>query len=785
MKYAFTLKAFALFCLMAGVLNTSQAQSIWSEDFANLDNWSQVDNSMGQSGDAWIHSTTGPQGSYSIGPIASTTGDNGWALFDSDLLCSGSQNAWLISDTIDLSAEPEVHLFFEQFYSAFFSQTFVQVSNDGGMTWTPFEVNEGLAINDVTDNPDVVELDLSAIAGNQANVRIAFQFLSDDPNEPNSGCGYSWQIDDVRLEKEGTPPPPVDPDVIWGFNDDSEFNGGLNGWTTNGLSNPAAVWEWDPEGDASTGAFWGTLGPIISPSVANGAAVFNSDYYDNGGNPDSLGFGPVPAPHTSELVSPIIDLTNETAVALQFNQFYRNFQSTTSVAWSNDGGATWSDPIIVNDDIPVNEATARDDVQFVRLFGAGGTDQFRVKFTFDGDYYFWIVDDVQIKRRDSYDLEMGIISGAPNYVTPSSQVDSIFFGAVVSNPGNADQTDVRVTATVDGPTGSWSTTEVIPMMASGQFDTLFLMEGYPMDPTTGVYTITYEVESDSTDARPEDNVASIDFQVANDLYSKDDDQIISATQPAGVSDNWQIGNYYIVQTDGYMATEAIFSVASNDNAHQGQNANVFLYEIAEDDDPTTFDDNDVEIVGIGAYSFTNEANFDVVSTPLEDFNTGLDGVPLKPGTEYLLMIEYTPDMFAPFSEIPYYTSVFGDIGTVVHDDAGDWFLGGFGAGTTVQARLRIDLVNSTEDLEKTGATIAVSPNPADAMMTLKVELPEIADQMTVRVMDVAGKVLEVNEFDHVQSHQMTLQTGRFANGIYTVQVTTEKGTTTRKFVVQH
>lgn len=760
---------------------------IWSEDFEmGLDNWSQVDNSLNQSGDAWIHSFDGPQGTYSIGPIMSGSPANGWALFDSDLLCSGSQDAWLISDTIDLSAEPEAHLFFENYYSPFLSQTFVEVSADGGATWTEYEVNGALANNDVSDNPSVVEIDITDVAGGQAMVVIAFRYLSDDPMEPATGCGYSWQIDNIRLEQEGTPPPPVDDAVIWGGNDDSDFNGGLNGWTTVGLSNGDAVWTWDAEGDASEGAFWGGLAPIISPSVANGAAVFNSDFYDNGGDPDMQGMGPIPGPHTSELISPIIDLTGETAVALEFNQFHRNFQATCSVAWSNDGGATWSDPIEINEDIPVNEATARDDVKFIRLFGAGGTDQFQVKFIWDGNYYFWIIDDVKIVRRDSYDLLMDIFSGAPNYVTPSSQVDSIFFGAVAQNPGNAAQENIRVTATVDGPGGQWTTEETIAMQESGQSDTIFFAEGYEIPASVGTYSITYETQSDSTDALPSDNVGTVGFQVSGDLYSKDDDNIPSATQPNGVGDAWQIGSYYVVNTEGYQANEAIFSVASNNNTHQGQSVNVFLYRVMEDDEPSVFDDNDVEIVGIGFYNFTNEANFDVVSTPLEDFNTGEDGVPLEEGGEYFIMVEYQPDMFAPFSEIPYYTGVFGDIGTIIRDETADWFLAGFGPGTTVQARLRIgEIISNTTDLTETGAVISTFPNPADSYMKLTVELPEVADDVNIRVMDVTGKTLEERNFNNIQSQELNFEVGSYSNGIYTVQVTTKEGTKTRKFVVQH
>ncbi|MDD2345354.1 MAG: hypothetical protein PHY85_04335, partial [Bacteroidales bacterium] len=67
-----------------------------------------------------------------MGPIASTTAANGFALFDSDFLCSGNQNAYLSSFSFGCSAYPNVHIQFETFYRRYHEDgVFVQVSNNG------------------------------------------------------------------------------------------------------------------------------------------------------------------------------------------------------------------------------------------------------------------------------------------------------------------------------------------------------------------------------------------------------------------------------------------------------------------------------------------------------------------------------------------------------------------------------------------------------------------------------------------------------------------------------
>ena len=186
-----------------------QAQTLLTADFnGGLGAWTTEDNSALPSGDVWVHSTTGPSGPFLIDPIASTTAANGFALFDSDLYCSHSQNAWLISPAFDCSGSSTVVLYFEQFYRRYYDTTWVEVSNDGGLSWTPFAVNQALDNNGITSNPETIELDISAAAGGEANVIIAFQFKSEPPTPgdatANEGCGYSWQIDDVHVESSGT-----------------------------------------------------------------------------------------------------------------------------------------------------------------------------------------------------------------------------------------------------------------------------------------------------------------------------------------------------------------------------------------------------------------------------------------------------------------------------------------------------------------------------------------------------------------------------------------------------
>lgn len=179
---------------------------VWSDDFSDAANWTL--SSEAPTTDLWVIGTTGPSGPYLIDPIASSTAANGFALFDSDLLCSGDQVAYLTTaNSIDLTGHASVRLQFSQYYRRYDDSTYVSISTDG-TTWTDISVNQALNNNDFSAtnsavNPDVVTLDISALAGNQATVWVRWTFWSPASYTGGAagtpGCGYSWQIDDASI----------------------------------------------------------------------------------------------------------------------------------------------------------------------------------------------------------------------------------------------------------------------------------------------------------------------------------------------------------------------------------------------------------------------------------------------------------------------------------------------------------------------------------------------------------------------------------------------------------
>ena len=167
---------------------------IWQDDFSTPANWTMAN--TGTPSANWAIGTAAPTGAFSgpMGAIASSTAFNNFALFDSDALGSGTstQDATITTvSSINCSSNSSVNIVFESYYRNYQGATYVEVSNNGS-TWIQYQVHTALAQFASSANPEVVTVNISATAANQATVYIRFRYIG--------GWDYAWMVDDVKLE---------------------------------------------------------------------------------------------------------------------------------------------------------------------------------------------------------------------------------------------------------------------------------------------------------------------------------------------------------------------------------------------------------------------------------------------------------------------------------------------------------------------------------------------------------------------------------------------------------
>lgn len=194
---------------------------IWSNNFDNVSDWT-IDND-GQSG-AEFGWTIDPNvdGWYFGGDeISSTSGGNfaelnngvpspapGTQALDVDYYLTIAASIDIPNLPANTANTDQVSLQFEQYGARFNDLQEVQISTDGGTSFTSIwnndyhPVNSAAAPNNEYPDPETVSINLAPyIAGNAGNVKFRFHWTTNFAGSvnPNAWVTYGWMIDDVKL----------------------------------------------------------------------------------------------------------------------------------------------------------------------------------------------------------------------------------------------------------------------------------------------------------------------------------------------------------------------------------------------------------------------------------------------------------------------------------------------------------------------------------------------------------------------------------------------------------
>lgn len=198
-------------------INNTNKVTIWESDFSTPSEWVADHDANDCSLDFEIGNIS-CQGFYPINDIASNSAMNGWAILDSDFYGgenggSEVEDSWLtMAVPVDLTSYQDVVVEFETFYRAYnYEKPYLVVGIGDGMgnvTWptdlTPesdlsaypnvFDVFPERTFDEQTsgtENPRLVRINISAVAGGQQEVYIRFNWTGT--------WGYAWFIDDFRI----------------------------------------------------------------------------------------------------------------------------------------------------------------------------------------------------------------------------------------------------------------------------------------------------------------------------------------------------------------------------------------------------------------------------------------------------------------------------------------------------------------------------------------------------------------------------------------------------------
>lgn len=664
-----------------------------------------------------------------------------------------------------------------------------------------------------------------------------------DPNggAPNLNAGTF----SICAYGSDTPDPSGDV-VIWS----EDFVDGLGKFS----SNPGP----DVDGDCAHDWVWAENGSVLTfgatqagtatlaSSACNGAAGFPAGFYQTFCSGLT---GDIPADYnqyidfTAQLVSEPIDLSNNACVTVRWEENFQGLNPSTQSTWGSffeysiNGGVDWVG-------IDLNETDDRN-VQYIRerefpLFGAGGQPDVRLRYTFDGDFYWWIVDNIQVVERRDNDLRAqdNFFAIAPLSTMPVTQIDDVRFLVDVLNRGCETQSNTVVNCTcVDDNSGAVVFEEDLAYgdVASDSLaqNKEFLTRFTPPAGVVTSYTCTYNVSADAADDNDSDNTQSFTFSVSDEMQFRKEEGRTRGLTPLqttfwedGEPHTWEIGNMFYTTSDTNADGEPLYFTSLDvqiDNPDVLGNETIFawLYEITDNDFNGVVDKQDpseIRRVAAGEYTFSSfEVAEDLINIPLESFSNPDDPIVLEANKHYFAAIDFQTsnigvDLFiAASEEFDYSAAMFttraldeaeitaptsvndiryshgfgiGKEGTLRFTPTADITTLNFGDDLVPVIRLNFtdDLGVSTNELSDDIA-IDVFPNPASVEINLNLDITETAELLNVQIVDISGKVVLTREYDNVKTMQEAYNISNLSDGIYFMHISSAQGIQTQRFVV--
>jgi len=566
--------------------------------------------------------------------------------------------------------------------------------------------------------------------------------------------------------------------VLWHEN----FANGLEGnnpsdtsWTTSGAD--GAVWAFDTDG--SNGQYAGANPYTMeSETAGDGWMIFDADF-SNPGIPAQF------SERNGQLISPYIDLSNDTNVTLKFEHAFRwccGADHELLVGISSDNGNSW-DNFVVNENYVTNELATTHETSIIISDYAGGEDSVLIRFDWGGtaqtaSHYYWMIDDVKIIETPQY---YGLL--VDNYVRfPSpyfggttysnaplgqAQATAYFFGGIIENLGVNNLDSARIIASIESEGfNSQSYGVTLP----SQFrDTLFCNEGFVPDAVGEFNAQVFGLDdnNESTDT------ASLTFMVSEFEYARDRADFNTSFGYTTVNGEGseQIGNVFDIYADAEIHSIKVFIDSLTSPSAQAKavlnSRTVGSTVISYEDETSTINVGQhrgqwIDFTFISPYYAT--AGQILLPTIYCEFTDGLDSVVIgrsgisDPGETMLQDIDGLQPGGSP----------------------GDWYY----TTNTVMVRLNFDPnAQAPLDIEETKeVNFNIYPNPNNGVFSLNINETENKN-LSLNIFNVLGQVVYTENIQNYTKVSKDINLSHLEKGLYTLSISNDEGSKTSKKII--
>lgn len=578
--------------------------------------------------------------------------------------------------------------------------------------------------------------------------------------------------------------------VIWS----EDFANGIpNTWNNSGAPS-LAVWEYrgpstNPNqmvGSRGSCLPDGNIGePIASTTSANGFVIFDSNYWDNDANPctvENFGTGQAPGPHLSYLTTAPINLTGFANVVLEFEQYIRYYLGNTGVEISIANGP-WE---VLYTNI-LDQGITTENTQTVRMplpIAAGNQSNVRLRFVYDGLYYFWQIDDIRILQGYANDLLIEKSSygdfdfNNPDHTTgfemmeytqyPSAFAPLLHLKSNVFNLGTNSQNNITLNARVfNNNSGSLvfeSTSPTLPSLAPGE-DSVLVSGEFQMDPIVSNYSVYFTSLQSEIDESTDNNLDTLQFDITPVTYARDENNLGSMFIPSEAYSDapFEMGAVYLLPSGQQLHSVSV-AIGEGTTLPSSVYATIFPFSLS---------------TGIGGAIATTQ-DYAITEADINVFGGASMKVLSFDSPVFLSQGLY---LVAVGSSSSAFQAVIGLSGK--SEDLSAWVRFNnsntdlFYLTRTPMIRMNFGVVSEITE-QPFGRSFQCFPNPADESISIVLGGNESA---VVELFDQTGRLLR-SQKTAALSGKIEMNIAECSPGIYTVRVTESNRTSSQIFIKQ-
>ena len=399
-----------------------------------------------------------------------------------------------------------------------------------------------------------------------------------------------------------------------------------------------------------------------------------------------------------------------------------------------------------------------------------------------------------------------------SYATPVSQHDQLGLMTVLyTNRSGVDEPSIIFKADVIDPTGQITSFTVDSAIVAGAVDKIINFPEYQVPAIEGKYRVVYSNNKYTTSR----DTLVREFVQTKYTYATDNLKPNGSVGPtdaqftdAGLK--YQTAGMVVTGPEGITVEYASFGMGNASAIAVGDDAadvvNIFLYDNDADGSGTTDLDATFDAlnpIALAEYKFSNEKADSLVYVKLESL-VGTEVV-LEPNHFYLISILYDGNLAGSGKSLTFTRS-----GQVIYPQFGgiglhtplllDQMYSGWG-GATVVNRLHEKgfepggpglppndpfLTTTTKNPRLSEAKYAVTPNPANDVVRLNLELESVNKSVSATLIDFQGRAVDTQIARNFQNGQITFDATKLPSGAYSIFIrTSNEGTTMAKLMICH